>query len=1756
MKKYLDVNGVTSLYKIIMGKVDNRLDEKLQLLLTPSTRPLTFEVLENGTFSFITEGAPTGSVSYSLDSGTTWTALSAGSSTPTIPAGSKVLWKGNYKGTSSSNYGRFSSTGKFNVSGNIMSLAYGDDFEDKTDLAGTNYIFCRLFEGCSKLMDVSDLILPATTLAKGCYNGMFKNCSSLTTVPELPAMTLAEDCYAYMFESCTSLKTAPELPATTLAKTCYRGMFYLCSSLATPPALPIMVLAESCYAYMFQGCTSLIVAPELPATTLADWCYTRMFKECTSLTTAPKVLPATTLTKYCYYEMFQGCNSLIAAPELPATTLANYCYYCMFLRCTSLVSVPKVLPAPVLTEHCYDCMLSECNSLTTAPEILATTLASYCCANMFYSCSSLVTVPKVLPATTLASYCYQYMFEECPSLTTAPELPATELVDGCYSYMFHGCPALTTAPELPAMTLAKSCYEYMFADCPNLNYIKALFTTDPGAGSYTTNWVSGVSSTGTFVKNAAATWNVTGNNGIPTGWNVKQEFDGLTFTALENTTFSFSKDGLSYSLDNRSTWTTLRAGKPTPTVAAGSKLFWKGNYKGTSNSDYGKFSSTGKFNVSGNIMSLMYGDDFKDKTDLTGSDYCFYGLFEGCLNLIDVSNLILPATTLAQYCYSYMFRNCTSLTTAPELPAMTLAEDCYAYMFESCTSLKTAPELPATTLANGCYGSMFKECTSLTTAPTLPATTLANGCYAYMFQGCKSLTTAPELPATTLASRCYQYMFNGCTSLTTAPELPATTLADYCYQYMFVSCTSLIAAPELPAATLANYCYYRMFENCTSLTTAPKTLPATRCPSYCYCSMFNGCNSLTTAPELPATTIYGGCYNTMFLGCTSLKTVPKTLPATTLAVSCYGSMFEKCTSLTTAPELPATTLVNNCYTHMFYKCSKLNYIKALFTTDPVSDIYQYIPNWVDGVSSTGTFVKNADATWEVTGPSGIPTGWNVKYSPDMSEQYLTFTALENGTFSFSNTGTPDGSVSYSLDNGTSWTALSAGSSTPTITTGSKVLWKGNYKGTSGSDFGNFSSTGKFNVSGNIMSLTYGDDFKDKTDLTGLNYCFLSLFSDCSNLIDASDLVLPATTLAEYCYGTMFVSCTSLIAAPELPATELADGCYLYMFSSCTSLTTAPELPATTLAKNCYSAMFNDCSNLNYIKAMFITDPSTGSYTTNWVTGVASTGTFVKNVNATWDVTGHDGIPSGWTIETAVPPFTGLAFEALEDGTFSFSKDGLSYSLDNGTSWTTLSAGSSTPTVTAGSKVLWKGSYKGTGSYSYGKFSSTGKFKVSGNAMSLMYGDDFEDKIDLTGSDYCFNGLFYGCSNLIDASNLILPANTLANYCYRNMFYGCTSLTTAPELPATTLASDCYNSMFRNCTSLTTAPELPATELARYCYSYMFSGCSNLNYIKAMFTTTPSGLYTAAWVSGVASTGTFVKNVNATWNVTGTSGVPTGWKAIHDPISRYLTFEVAEDGTFGFSKDGLSYSLDNGTSWTALSAGSSTPTVTAGSKVLWKGNYKGTSSSNYGSFSSTGEFDVSGNIMSLMYGDDFKNKTDLTGSDYCFYGLFYECSKLVYASDLALPATTLANSCYDSMFSDCTSLITAPELPAMTLATSCYSRMFANCTSLTSAPELPATELASNCYNYMFQGCSFLIVAPKLPATTLVSNCYRGMFKGCINLNYIKAMFTTDPSTGVYTTDWVSGVSSTGTFVKNADATWDVTGPSGIPSGWTVTTATA
>ena len=155
---------------------------------------------------------------------------------------------------------------------------------------------------------------------------------------------------------------------------------------------------------------------------------------------------------------------------------------------------------------------------------------------------------------------------------------------------------------------------------------------------------------------------------------------------------------------------------------------------------------------------------------------------------------------------------------------------------------------------------------------------------------------------------------------------------------------------------------------------------------------------------------------------------------------------------------------------------------------------------------------------------------------------------------------------------------------------------------------------------------------------------------------------------------------------------------------------------------------------------------------------------------------------------------------------------------------------------------------------------------------------------------------------------------------------------------------------------------------------------------------------------------------------------------------------------------------------------------------------------YITFSSSVSSNVGGDIRTLSNYLDVDSET--TTQSYMFYYLFYNNKNIVDASNLRLPYTTLASSCYSCMFYGCTSLTTAPtELPATTLANYCYSWMFHGCTSLTTAPtELPATTLAENCYYRMFYDCTSLTTAPtELPATTLPKNCYKEMFRGCTSL---------------------------------------------------------
>ena len=225
---------------------------------------------------------------------------------------------------------------------------------------------------------------------------------------------------------------------------------------------------------------------------------------------------------------------------------------------------------------------------------------------------------------------------------------------------------------------------------------------------------------------------------------------------------------------------------------------------------------------------------------------------------------------------------------------------------------------------------------------------------------------------------------------------------------------------------------------------------------------------------------------------------------------------------------------------------------------------------------------------------------------------------------------------------------------------------------------------------------------------------------------------------------------------------------------------------------------------------------------------------------------------------------------------------------------------------------------------------------------------------------------------------------------------------------------------------------------------------------------------------------------------------------HDYSQDYFTMVVTVGGDVAWAGTGdnaLYYSKDNGNTWSEPSDGI-TLSVNEGDKVLWKGE---TSATNQGIGTFSGGTDVrytvEGNIMSLLFGDDFKGQTSLEDKSYAFYRLFYNNKNITSVEKLSLPATTLAHGCYSSMF----------------------------------------------------YGCTILVTAPELPATTLETECYYNMFQSCTKLNHIKCL-ATDISASDCCLSWVTNVASTGTFTKASSMTSWPTGTSGIPSGWTVVDA--
>ena len=672
----------------------------------------TLDVLTGGTIAWQTFGAGSNkTIQYSVNGGA-WQSITSSDlpSTISVSAGDKVRFRGTNTSyaTSNVNYAGFGGgTAVFNAEGNVMSLIYGDDFVGNTTLTGS-YNFCSLLKQAN-LISAENLILPSMVLTPHCYRAMFANNPLLTEPPALPATTLANSCYRYMFQD-AAITTAPDLLATVLVQECYEGMFNNCLKLDYIRCLARDISAASAttaWVTYIKTYGTFVQYANVPWETGANGIPTRW-------TVVKEGLSNPDIT----------CDGLNVT--ITCETQGSSIYYRLNEVGTfGLYSLPIPITADTIVEA-YSVYSGETSSTVSANCIYDDGIEE----PVIYCDGEFITISC---DTGGASIYYRLgqsgtytQYEYAIPITADTVCEAYSEIDGRQSEVVSANCIYDESLKAPVIecdgvevtitcrTAGADIYYRLDQEGTYDLYDEPFsITADTVVEAY--SQLSGETS-------AIVTKNCTYD---PTHDYSK---DYLTLRVLSNGTIGWNSVGsgsaktIQYSKNNGA-WTSITASSSMSIpVVVGDVVRFKGtnaayctgnkaNYSSFGSTEGGVGGGTAQFNAEGNIMSLVYGDNFDGQTILS-STYNFCQLFK-CSHCVSAENLVLPTTTLTQYCYRAMFSRCGDLIKVPALPATTLAKGCYWYMFEQSPSFTDAPELPAETLVAECYGHMFEACTSL-----------------------------------------------------------------------------------------------------------------------------------------------------------------------------------------------------------------------------------------------------------------------------------------------------------------------------------------------------------------------------------------------------------------------------------------------------------------------------------------------------------------------------------------------------------------------------------------------------------------------------------------------------------------------------------------------------------------------------------------------------------------------------------------------------------------------------------------------------------------------------------------------------------------------------------------------------------------------------------------------------------------------------------------------------------------------------------
>lgn len=468
---------------------------------------------------------------------------------------------------------------KWSAKGNIMSLLYGDDFRDKTELT-TTFTFAYFFYEDTNLIHSKDLALPAITLTKCCYQRMFRFCSNMVDIPELPAKNVAERAYHQMF-STTGVKVTPAYNWNQVDDNGCYSMFY---NAAVERAGDVTVNITKKQAIMFlYGGTKLRQSPNVKVHLIADesgaaelfyQCYDleqagnievdeiaaslglqRMFQQCTKLKRGADIsIGKITKGQNHLLAFYNECSNL----EYPGNFLkpmvvekaASYALYGMFYKTYKLKETMPLIGHSFYGDYACEMMYWPYksdgteqdplmfNELEIVREINVKVAGKWCFGRYIENgiidkqqgvigygnpnCP-LRIIEDIHIGKIVGQFCCQQMFHALPNLEKAPTITIDEVSDTSmrkFSFMFEYCKKLKEGAKFPKkFDLQAEEMKNMYYDCESIRKIWIPASTAITAERSLQNLTHNAPKTGTVYIKEGVTISADAN--IPSTWTIE-----------------------------------------------------------------------------------------------------------------------------------------------------------------------------------------------------------------------------------------------------------------------------------------------------------------------------------------------------------------------------------------------------------------------------------------------------------------------------------------------------------------------------------------------------------------------------------------------------------------------------------------------------------------------------------------------------------------------------------------------------------------------------------------------------------------------------------------------------------------------------------------------------------------------------------------------------------------------------------------------------------------------------------------------------------------------------------------------------------------------------------------------------------------------------------------------------------------------------------------------------------------------------------